>query len=144
MPTSFTDCLQTRVNRSFQAICISYQRGPSFRCFKLVTLQSLLHCYWWCLCDLSIFHMVFCATVLLWGSHFYSMATRILGWPVMAHSSYFYSKAARTPLQFCDFMYGLISWVLMGFTQPSLFHVHYYGIPPFIQSPCYHPQLRAV
>ena len=46
MSTSFTDCLQTRVNRSFQAICISYQRGPSLHCFAIsdiaVTLSLLL------------------------------------------------------------------------------------------------------
>ena len=38
MPTSFTNCLRTRVNRSFQAICISYQRVPSLHCLQLVTL----------------------------------------------------------------------------------------------------------
>ena len=139
MPTSFTDCLWTRVNRSLQAIYISYQRGTSLLSLQLLTLQSLCQFSWWCLCNLAIFQMGFCATVLLWASHFYSTTTRIIGCPVMAHSRYFYSIAARTPLQFCDFMFGLISWVLMGFTQPSLFwHT------TIFQSPCYHPQLRTV
>ena len=132
MPTSLTDFLQTYVNRSFQAIFIPHQRGPS------------LHWYWCCLRNIAILQMSFYATVLLWDSHFYSTATRILGCPVMAHSRYFYSAAAWTPLQPCNFTDGFISWVLMSFPQLSLFHVPHYVISPYVQYPCSYLQVRAV
>ena len=144
MPTSFTNCLRTHANRFFQAICISYQRGTSLHWLQLVMLQSLFHWYFWCIRNLAILQISLYATVLLWSSHFYSTATQILGWPVMAHFRYFYSAAVQTPLRLFNFTDGLVSWVLMGFPRPSLIHVRNSVIPPFFQYPCSRPQLHAV
>ena len=104
----------------------------NFRAF-LVISDSEVTLYWSCQClwNLAIFQMGFYATVLLRASQFYSTATRILVWPVMAHSSYFYSVDVWTPLRPSHFIYGLIFWVLRELPQPSLFRVYHYCIPPF-------------